>query len=101
MSSPLAAVDTKAYSHIFRLPCEQSVVDPALNFRNFGKRVAFAGPVTTIKAYESNPLVMSRDVSTFGMATRVMSRLLAWPPVPCAGLQPFVGVAPARHGALR
>jgi hypothetical protein len=101
VSSPLGVLDAKAYSHIFHLPCEQSVVDPALNFRNFGKRVAFSGPVTTIKAYESNPLVISRDVPASSMATRAMSRLLAWPPVPCAGLQPFVGVAPARHGALR
>ncbi|EKX32355.1 hypothetical protein GUITHDRAFT_98616 [Guillardia theta CCMP2712] len=33
------------------------VIDPSLNFKNFGGQSEFCGSIVTIKAYESNPLV--------------------------------------------
>lgn len=56
---PTADLADKAGLDVSKLPTEKniSVVDPQLNFRNFGGKTAFSGPITTIKAYESNPLV--------------------------------------------
>ena len=33
------------------------IVDPSLNFRNFGGLTEFSGRITTVKAVESNPAV--------------------------------------------
>ena len=33
------------------------VVDAALNFRNFGGKKSFSGKISTIRAFESNPMV--------------------------------------------
>jgi regulator of ribonuclease activity A len=38
-------------------PQQVKIVDPALNFRNFGGHTEFSGQIETIKAYESNPAV--------------------------------------------
>ena len=38
-------------------PQQVKIVDPALNFRNFGGHTEFSGKIETIKAYESNPAV--------------------------------------------
>ena len=40
------------------------IVDPALNFKNFGGRREFSGQITTIKAYESNPAVKKAFAET-------------------------------------
>lgn len=60
---PTADLADKAGLDVSKLPTEKniSVVDPQLNFRNFGGKTAFSGPITTIKAYESNPLVRIAD----------------------------------------
>mmetsp|Transcript_65901 Transcript_65901/g.162221 ORF Transcript_65901/g.162221 Transcript_65901/m.162221 type:complete len:194 (+) Transcript_65901:59-640(+) len=49
----------KANLDVSKLATESKIkiVDPAMNFKNFGGKIAFHGPVSTIKAYESNPTV--------------------------------------------
>mmetsp|Transcript_24064 Transcript_24064/g.57348 ORF Transcript_24064/g.57348 Transcript_24064/m.57348 type:complete len:211 (+) Transcript_24064:57-689(+) len=55
---PTADLCDKAGLDVSKVPTSTvSVVDPALNFRNFGGKTGFSGKVCTIKAFESNPLV--------------------------------------------
>jgi regulator of ribonuclease activity A len=57
-SLPTADLCDEAGLDVSKIPSHKvKIVDPALNFRNFGGRTEFSGQIETIKAYESNPAV--------------------------------------------
>ena len=65
MSMPTADLCDEAGLDVSKIPSHPvKIVDPALNFKNFGGRREFSGQITTIKAYESNPAVKKAFAET-------------------------------------
>eukprot|EP00802_Teleaulax_amphioxeia_P028765 Tamp_30571.p2 GENE.Tamp_30571~~Tamp_30571.p2 ORF type:complete len:205 (+),score=39.55 Tamp_30571:48-617(+) len=58
MALPTADLCDEVGLDVSKIPSHKvKIVDPALNFRNFGGNTEFSGEVVTIKAFESNPAV--------------------------------------------
>ena len=58
MALPTADLCDEVGLDVSKIPSHKvRIVDPALNFRNFGGLQEFSGQITTVKAYESNPAV--------------------------------------------
>ena len=93
MSMPTADLCDEAGLDVSKIPSHPvKIVDPALNFKNFGGRREFSGQITTIKAYESNPAVKKAFAETGDGRVLVVVRthpqsMFTPCPQPCAFLR--------------
>ena len=94
MSMPTADLCDEAGLDVSKIPSHPvKIVDPALNFKNFGGRREFSGQITTIKAYESNPAVKKAFAETGNgrvlvvVRTHPQSMFHPLPPIMCVPVE--------------